>query len=81
LLLLSSLLQYEDDTPATETQMAKDVSTFLSWASQPEHDDRKLLGAKFVFGVGLAALLVGYQKRLYWTLIKNKRISYPRDGF
>jgi ubiquinol-cytochrome c reductase cytochrome c1 subunit len=77
--LTDGQVEWEDDTPATETQMAKDVATFLSWASQPEHDDRKLLGAKWVFGVGLAALLVGYQKRMYWTLIKNKRISYPKD--
>ena len=79
--LVDGQVEYEDDTPATETQMAKDVVTFLSWASQPEHDERKLLGAKFVFGVAAAALLVGYQKRMYWSLIKNKRVSYPRDGF
>jgi ubiquinol-cytochrome c reductase cytochrome c1 subunit len=70
-------VEWEDGTPATETQMAKDVVTFLSWAAQPEHDDRKLLGAKFVLGVGLAALLLGYQKRLYWSVIKTQRISYP----
>lgn len=72
-------VEYEDDTPATESQMAKDVATFLTWASSPEQDKRKLDGAKLVCGVGLAALLVGYQKRMFWSLIKNKRISYPRD--
>ena len=40
--------EYDDGTPATESQMAKDVSKFLSWAAKPEHDDRKR-GAKFVF--------------------------------
>lgn len=72
-------VEWEDDTPATETQMAKDVTTFLSWAAQPDHDDRKMLGWKWIIGAGTAALLVGYQKRLYWSVIKNKRISYPRD--
>ena len=30
--------------PATTSQMAKDVVTFLSWASEPEHDVRKKMG-------------------------------------
>ena len=41
--------EYDDGTPATESQMAKDVSKFLSWAAELEHDKRKLMGAKFVF--------------------------------
>lgn len=38
--------------------MAKDVVTFLSWAAEPEHDDRKLMGAKFMFAVSLALFQV-----------------------
>ena len=33
-------------TPATQSQLAKDVSTFLKWAGEPEHDVRKLYGAR-----------------------------------
>ena len=33
-------------TPATVSQMAKDVCTFLRYAAEPEHDDRKRLGMK-----------------------------------
>ena len=33
-------------TPATVSQMAKDVVTFLTWAAEPEHDDRKRMGMK-----------------------------------
>lgn len=50
--LTDGQVEWEDDTPATETQMAKDVTTFLSWAAQPEHDERKLSGAKFVTAMG-----------------------------
>jgi hypothetical protein len=37
-------VDYFDGTPSTRTQMAKDVTAFLQWASEPEHDDRKLMG-------------------------------------
>lgn len=38
-------------TPATMSQVAKDVCTFLRWASEPEHDHRKRMGLK-VTGLG-----------------------------
>ena len=33
-------------TKATVSQMAKDVSAFLTWASMPEHDTRKRMSIK-----------------------------------
>jgi ubiquinol-cytochrome c reductase cytochrome c1 subunit len=35
-------VEYEDGTPATTSQMAKDISVFLAFASEPEHDFRKV---------------------------------------
>lgn len=46
--LYDGLVEYEDGTPATTSQMAKDVVTFLSWASEPEHDQRKKMGLQSV---------------------------------
>jgi cytochrome c1 len=31
------LVDYEDGTPATASQMAKDVTHFLNWTASPEH--------------------------------------------
>ena len=61
-------------TPATESQMAKDVATFLSWAAEPEHDERKLMGAKFMFVVALVWFQAAYYKRWKWAPIKSRRI-------
>lgn len=36
-------IEYEDGTPAVASQMAKDVSQFLTWAQDPQHDERKLI--------------------------------------
>jgi len=39
--LFNEAAEYSDGTPATASQLAKDVVTFLSWCAQPEHDERK----------------------------------------
>lgn len=39
-------IEYKDGTPATQSQQAKDVSTFMHWAAEPYHDRRKLYSLK-----------------------------------
>lgn len=62
-------------TPATASQMAKDVVTFLAWASEPEHDDRKKLGLKAVILLSAITGVSLYVKRFKWTVIKNRKIG------
>ena len=42
--LYDGLVEYEDGTSATSSQMAKDVVEFLNWAAEPEMDQRKKMG-------------------------------------
>ena len=73
-MLVDGGVEYDDGTPATESQMAKDVSTFLSWAAEPEHDERKLMGAKFMFVLSLVFFQAGYYKRWKWAPIKSRKL-------
>ncbi|WOL10761.1 cytochrome c1-2, heme protein, mitochondrial-like [Canna indica] len=42
-MLIDGVVEYEDGTPATESQMGKDVVTFLSWPAESEMEERKLV--------------------------------------
>ena len=66
--LFDDLVEYEDGTPATTSQMAKDVTSFLQWCAEPEHDERKRLGLKAI--VVLSSL--------YQPVLTTCSISFPK---
>ncbi|XP_073045435.1 cytochrome c1-2, heme protein, mitochondrial [Primulina eburnea] len=73
-MLNDGAVEYEDGTPATEAQMGKDVVTFLSWAAEPEMEERKLMGFKWIFVLSLALLQAGYYRRLKWSVLKSRKL-------
>jgi len=79
--LFDGLVEYDDGTPATTSQMAKDVVTFLHWAAEPEHDERKKTGIKAVILFSSLFFLSVYVKRFKWSALKNRKIFYnpPAD--
>lgn len=74
--LFDDLVEYEDGTPATTSQMAKDVTTFLNWCSEPEHDERKRLGLKAIIVVSSLYLLSVWVKKFKWAAIKNRKFVF-----
>ncbi|GFP90451.1 cytochrome c1-1 heme protein mitochondrial [Phtheirospermum japonicum] len=73
-MLNDGAVEYEDGTPATEAQMGKDVVSFLSWAAEPEMEERKLMGFKWIFVLSLALLQAGYYRRLRWSVLKSRKL-------
>jgi cytochrome c1 len=59
-------VDYEDKTPSTVEQQARDVTAFLSWAAEPHLVDRKKMGISvLVYFLVLAGLLFVAKKTLW----------------
>ncbi|MSO54397.1 MAG: cytochrome c1 [Rhodospirillales bacterium] len=62
-------VEYPDGTKSTVQQMAHDVTTFLSWASEPEMEERKRMGLKVLMVIFvLTALLYGLKRQIWAAL-------------
>lgn len=74
--LYPGVMEYADGTPATVSQMAKDVCTFLKWSSEPEFDDRKRMGMKALSILSVMAVIALYYKRHKWSVLKSRKLVY-----
>ena len=70
--LSDDLVSYSDGTKATEAQMAKDVTTFLTWAAEPHLEERHKLGFKVIIFLIILSILVYFSMRKLWSRIDSK---------
>lgn len=61
---------YSDGTVATIDQMAKDVTTFLSWAAEPEMEDRKRIGFAVLIYLIIMSGVFFLAMRKIWKAVK-----------
>ena len=64
--LMDDIVEYSDGTEATQSQIAKDVTSFLAWTAEPELEERKSLGLKTLFFLILITLMLLGVKRKIW---------------
>jgi len=77
--IYNEIVEYADGTPATQSQVAKDVCTFLTWAASPEHDLRKRFAIKALMIFSILLSTSYYLKRHKWSLLKSRKVVYtPR---
>jgi ubiquinol-cytochrome c reductase cytochrome c1 subunit len=60
-------IEYKDGTKATVPQMARDVTTFLAWAAEPEMEERKSLGLSVMLVLIVLTALLFALKRKIWS--------------
>ena len=64
--LFDEAVEYDDGTPMTLDQHAKDIVTFLAWAAEPELEERKALGIKvMIYLIILTAMLYALKRRIW----------------
>lgn len=66
-ILSDDLVTYDDGTPATVDQMARDVSAFLASAAEPKMEERKRTGFMVMIYLGILALLLYLVKKRIWA--------------
>lgn len=64
--LVDGSVTYDDGTAATVDQMARDVTTFLTWASEPAMEERKQTGIKVLIFLLVFTGLMYLTKRKVW---------------
>jgi ubiquinol-cytochrome c reductase cytochrome c1 subunit len=74
--LIDGAVEFDDGTPSTASQMAKDVCSFLAWAAEPHQDRRKKYGQQLFVLFCICAVIAGYNKRFRWASLKTRKISY-----
>ncbi|MBL4720401.1 MAG: cytochrome c1, partial [Alphaproteobacteria bacterium] len=64
--LSDEAVEYTDGTKATVAQMARDVTTFLTWASEPNMEERKAMGIKvLLFLIVLTGMIIAVKKKIW----------------
>jgi ubiquinol-cytochrome c reductase cytochrome c1 subunit len=60
-------VEYADGTEATVDQMARDVSSFLAWAAEPELETRRQMGIRMILFLIVLGGLTYAVKRKVWA--------------
>jgi ubiquinol-cytochrome c reductase cytochrome c1 subunit len=60
-------VEFADGTEATVDQMARDVTTFLAWAAEPETEARRQMGVKIILFLIVLGGLTYAVKRKVWA--------------
>jgi cytochrome c1 len=65
--LRDGLVKYEDGSPATVEQYARDVTSFLSWAGDPKLEERKSMGWRVLLYLLITSVLLYFVKKRLWS--------------
>ncbi len=70
-LIYTNGVTYDDGTPTSTDQYAKDVSAFLMWAAEPHLEARKRIGFQVMIFLIVFAGLLYFTKKKVWSAVKG----------
>ena len=71
--LSEGIVTYADGTNATESQMASDVTTFLTWAAEPTLEQRHKMGIRVIIFLIIFTTFVYLSMRKLWSRIDSEK--------
>ena len=71
--LSEGIVTYADGTQTTQAQMAKDVTTFLTWTAEPHLETRHKMGVKVIIFLTIFTLLVYLSMKRIWSRIDSEK--------
>ena len=71
--LSDDIIEYTDGTNATQAQMAKDVTAFLTWAAEPHLEARHRTGTKVIIYLIILATLVYFSMKKIWSRVDAEK--------
>ena len=73
-------VEYEDGTPATLDQHARDIVTFLAWTAEPELEERKALGVKvMLYLIILTSMFYALKRRIWGRVCLDEYTHGPYE--
>jgi len=72
-------VDYADGTEATTEQMAKDITTFLVWASEPHLEAQHKMGFKTIIYLIILLALVYLSKQKVWARFNSKENTNDKE--
>jgi ubiquinol-cytochrome c reductase cytochrome c1 subunit len=72
--LHEDMIEFEDGTPATISQMAKDVAHFMEWTMAPRFNEDKHVELKKAIVMVFLAGLAFYANKTKWSVLKSRQI-------
>ncbi len=70
--IMDDIVEYSDGTQTTTEQIAKDVTTFLVWASEPHLEAQHRMGFKAIIYLIILITLVYMSKQKVWSRFGSK---------
>jgi ubiquinol-cytochrome c reductase cytochrome c1 subunit len=79
--VLDGIVEYSDGTQPTKAQIAKDVTAFLVWASEPHLEAQHRMGFKTIIYLIILITLVYMSKQKVWARFGKKTIEDDDETF
>ena len=71
--LSDGIVTYLDGTKSSEAQMARDVTTFLTWAAEPTLEQRHKMGVKVIIFLIIFTILIYLSMKRLWSRIDSEK--------